>query len=176
MTGDRRQHLLEQLADHMLAHGLGGTSLRPVAAALGTSDRMLLYYFTTKAELIAATLQTVAQRLELRLNALAGAAPRPAGQLARELPQLMMGEELWPYMRLWLEIAARAAAGDATCRAVGEAIAGGFLDWVGARIETTDDKRAQQAALLAQLIDGALLFHAVGMSDLLAQAQGQPAR
>ncbi len=169
MTGDRRQILLEQLADHMLAHGLGGTSLRPVAAALGTSDRMLLYYFSTKAELVAATLETVAARLQRVLEEHTAGAPRPAGQLARELPALMTGEALWPYMRLWLEIAARAAAGDATCRTVGEAIGRGFLDWIGARIETTDDKRAQQAALLAQLIDGAMLFHAVGMSDVLAQ-------
>ena len=38
---DRRALLLGKLADHVLAHGLSASSLRPLAKAAGTSDRML---------------------------------------------------------------------------------------------------------------------------------------
>ena len=40
----------------MLARGLIGLSLRPLAAELGTSDRMLLYHFESKDDLVAAVL------------------------------------------------------------------------------------------------------------------------
>ncbi len=39
---ERREQLAEQATDYVLEHGLLGLSLRPLAAALGTSDRMLL--------------------------------------------------------------------------------------------------------------------------------------
>ena len=39
----RREELLDQVTDHVLEHGLIGFTLRPVAAAIGTSDRMLIY-------------------------------------------------------------------------------------------------------------------------------------
>src|SRR4051794_29641819 len=44
-TTPRRDQLLDRVTDHVLEHGLIGLTLRPVAAALGTSDRMLLYHF-----------------------------------------------------------------------------------------------------------------------------------
>jgi AcrR family transcriptional regulator len=48
----RRDELLESAADYVLQHGLIGMSLRPLAAALGTSDRMLLYHFTSRDQLV----------------------------------------------------------------------------------------------------------------------------
>jgi AcrR family transcriptional regulator len=50
----QRQVVTERLAGHLLATGLARTSVRQMAAAAGVSDRMLLYYFKDKAEVIAA--------------------------------------------------------------------------------------------------------------------------
>ena len=50
---DRRAELLAAATGWVLENGLGGLSLRPLAAALDTSDRMLLYYFTSKDKLVA---------------------------------------------------------------------------------------------------------------------------
>ena len=52
----KRDELTEAATDYVLEHGLIGLSLRPLAAALGTSDRMLIYHFGSKDELIAAVL------------------------------------------------------------------------------------------------------------------------
>ena len=41
----RREELAEAATDYAIEHGLIGLSLRPLAVALGTSDRMLLYHF-----------------------------------------------------------------------------------------------------------------------------------
>jgi len=53
----RRDELAEGACDYVLERGLIGLSLRPLAAALGTSDRMLLYHFGTREALIAEVLR-----------------------------------------------------------------------------------------------------------------------
>ena len=58
----RRAEWTEAATDHVLEHGLIGLSLRPLAADLGTSDRMLLYHFGSKDELVAAVLRTANAR------------------------------------------------------------------------------------------------------------------
>lgn len=60
--GERRRQLAEAATDHVLEHGLIGLSLRPLAAALGTSDRMLLYHFSGKDDLVATVLHTSNER------------------------------------------------------------------------------------------------------------------
>jgi AcrR family transcriptional regulator len=48
----RRAATLARAAEYVLEHGLAGLSLRPLAIALGTSPRMLLYDFGTKERLV----------------------------------------------------------------------------------------------------------------------------
>ena len=49
----RRDEVAQAATDYVLEHGLVGLSLRPLAAELGTSDRMLLYHFASKDDLVA---------------------------------------------------------------------------------------------------------------------------
>lgn len=58
----RREDLLAQATDYVLDHGLIGLSLRPLAAGLGTSDRMLVYHFGTKDALVVALIEEIAER------------------------------------------------------------------------------------------------------------------
>lgn len=69
----RREHLAESAADYVLAHGLVGLSLRPLAADLGTSDRMLLYHFAGKDDLVATVLRVGNDRSVARVRALPAA-------------------------------------------------------------------------------------------------------
>ena len=46
--------LLDQVVDHFVAEGMGDLSLRKIAAAIGTSHRMLLYHFGSREGLLAA--------------------------------------------------------------------------------------------------------------------------
>lgn len=170
MAQDRRQVMLDQLTDHVLTHGLVDTGLRTFAAAIGTSDRMLIYYFTDKASLMAALMEHVAIRLTTELDGVASGEPRAAAQLARELPALATNDQFWPYMRFWLAVAAQAASGDMVCRTVGESIGRGFLSWIADRLAGDPAKHPQQSALLMQLVEGAILLNAIGLGDVVAQA------
>lgn len=59
---NRKARLLEAITDHVLAHGLNDLSLRPLAGALGTSARMLIYYFGSKERLIVQALESARAR------------------------------------------------------------------------------------------------------------------
>lgn len=66
----RRAELAEAATDYALAHGLIDLSLRPLAAELGTSDRMLLYHFDSKDDLVATVLRTSSDRSVAEIRAL----------------------------------------------------------------------------------------------------------
>ena len=70
----RRAALAEGATDYALEHGLIGLSLRPLAAAIGTSDRMLLYHFSDKDDLVATVLRVSTDRSVEEIRALPPAA------------------------------------------------------------------------------------------------------
>jgi len=162
----RRQAALERMADYLLREGLGGASLRSLAAAAETSDRMLLYYFADKDELLTATLGEVAARLTRVLDA-AGASPRPFPTLLAELWAAFRSPALQPYMRLWIELAARAGRGEEPYLGVAGRIADGFLAWAARRLQVEQEAdRIPYAALLLATVDGLALLDAVGRGAL----------
>lgn len=65
----RKQETLGRAAEYVLDHGLAGLSLRPLAEALHTSPRMLLYDFGNKDELVNAILAEIRRREERLLDA-----------------------------------------------------------------------------------------------------------
>ncbi len=50
----RPEELLQAITVYVVKHGLSDLSLRPLAKAVGSSPRVLLYYFGSKEELVAA--------------------------------------------------------------------------------------------------------------------------
>ena len=66
----RRAELLARCTDQVLADGLIGLSLRPLAAAVGTSDRMLIYHFGSRDGLVAAVIDESTERSVAYLGSL----------------------------------------------------------------------------------------------------------
>ena len=160
----RREAAIERMADHLLEHGLPGGSLRPLAAAAGTSDRMLLYYFRDKDEVLAATLERVAARLTAMLDAALPPGTRlPYAALLAAVWAAVGSPALRPYMRLWLELAAVAARGVLPGGEIATAIMQGFADWVSDHLEPAP---GASPALLLATIEGMLFLDAVGRRDL----------
>lgn len=166
---ERRDAIIDALADHVLAHGLAGSSLRPLAAAAGLSDRMLLYHFRDKAEAMNAAAERIAAQLTARLTAEMGGR-MTFEPLRIKLATALMADDVWPYMKLWLEIASGAARGDAFCQQVGSHLGEGFLAWGAAQLDCPEEDRARQAALLLASIDGLFVLKAVGMDAVVKDA------
>jgi len=58
----RRAKLLDQIIEYIMRQGLAGLSLRPLAAAINESPRMLLYFFGSKERLITEALTQICVR------------------------------------------------------------------------------------------------------------------
>ena len=168
---DRRAALLDPVCAHLLAHGIGGSSLRDLAAAAGTSDRMLLYYFRDRSDLMSAAMGRLAEILRQRLDAARAPALLPEPALRARLVAMALDDGVWPFMQVWLEIAAKGARGDPLFRETGERIGRGFLEWIAAQSDApTGPARAAVAARLLPVLDGLILLKAVGLAGSCAAA------
>lgn len=103
----RQEELLENAYSYVLEHGLTDVSLRPLAAAIGSSPRVLLFLFGSKDGLVRALL-TRARSDELRFietarAASAGARPDSLTALARVTWEWLGSERHWPLLKLWAE-------------------------------------------------------------------------
>jgi len=159
----RREAVLDPLADHVLRHGLDGANLRSLARAAGTSDRMLLYYFEDKADLLRAVLEHVADRLERDLGATAPGPPRTPEALLAEVWAAARAPALRPYLDLFVELAAKAGREGGVYRDVAGRVADRFQTWLVARLVVEEGARADACAFrLLATLDGLVLLQAAG--------------
>ncbi len=105
------ERLLDLVAAYCLDHGVADLTLRGVARAVGSNNRMLLYYFGSKEAMISAALQQAAQRFPQLLNAF-----ELLEQPSRTLPERL--DDTWkaisadvnlPFIRLFFEVFGLAA-------------------------------------------------------------------
>src|SRR5689334_15962916 len=105
MAGQRREELLELAYAYVRSHGIAELSLRPLAASIGSSPRVLLFLFGSKDGLVRALLDRArADELAL-LRELPSAAGLPAASWA--VWGWLSDEAHRPLLRLWLEAYAR---------------------------------------------------------------------
>ena len=164
----RQTELLERAYRHALEHGLADLSLRPLAAAIGSSPRVLLYLFGSKDGLVRALLARArAEELALldRAHEPTGGDPDGLAVVAERLWSWLASENHRPLLTLWVEAYARSLV-DPDGPWAGFA-RGTVEDWLavlaGAQPNTDTDSvtaRAQHTLVLA-VLRGALL-------DLLA--------
>jgi AcrR family transcriptional regulator len=107
--GERRDRLAEGATDYVLDHGLIGLSLRPLATALGTSDRMLLYHFSDKDDLVATVLRISNERSVQALRAMAPSTDLRHAVL--DLWHVFSAPELSRCQRLYVEACALGVLG-----------------------------------------------------------------
>ncbi|CAN5276539.1 TetR/AcrR family transcriptional regulator [soil metagenome] len=173
---DRREAAIELMADHLLRTGLAGARLRPLAAAAGTSDRMLLYYFEDRDALLAAVLERIAVRLTKRLDdALPADARRAPEALLTAVWSGLSSDQMQAFMHIWLDLAAAASRGAQPHTRIDGAIADGFLQWVTAHLEPQSDEPGAAAALLSS-VEGLLLLKALGRPQIAQDAFEHMAR
>lgn len=161
-TDRKRAELADGAADYLLAQGVGVASLRNLATALGTSDRMLLHYFATKDELVAAALERVVARLQALL---AGPLdqPLPFAVVVQHLAAQARRPELMPYFRIWTQFAAASAPVAPEVMAPLERIAGTTRVWLAAAIDDPEPQRRNELAALAMaIVDGFAVLDALG--------------
>jgi len=157
---DRRAQVTEKIAQHILQEGLAKTSLRQLAAAADLSDRMLLYYFTDKADVMSSALAFLAQGMKSALNVIVSEDQELSpSAFFEKIADLINSPMFGPFMALWIEISAAAVRGEEPYKQVSHEIAMDFLGWIEDRIIVEKEQdRKSQAAMLLSMIDGLVLL------------------
>jgi AcrR family transcriptional regulator len=109
--GDPKQQLLERALGYLAEHGIGDISLRELAAALGTSHRMLIYHFGSKEGLFVAIVQEAENRQRRLLASSFGTGSPDLADLARRFWRQLRSPELAPLIRLFFELYVQALQG-----------------------------------------------------------------
>ncbi len=108
---DPRTELLDRIVSDVAANGLGDRSLRDIAAAVGSSHRMVLYHFGSRAGLVAAIVTSVeAAQRDMLVELAADAEDARALMLA--LWSRVSSPELRPFVRLFFEAVATTVGTD----------------------------------------------------------------
>jgi AcrR family transcriptional regulator len=101
---DSRQRLLDAAIAYTAAHGISDLSLRSLAAALGTSHRMLIFHFGSKEGLWVEIARTVDRRQREQLGGFPPAPGQGLGESMRAAWRHFSAPELWPFERLFFEL------------------------------------------------------------------------
>jgi AcrR family transcriptional regulator len=121
--------------DHIQRHGVGDFSLREVAAAIGTSHRMLIYHFGSREGLLVAVVQAVEQAQRAFLADLLQDTTLERADAMRSMWHRLADPSLWPNERLFYELYVQALHGRPGTQ--------GFLDdvvdaWVEPLVDLAD--------------------------------------
>ncbi|MEM1196520.1 MAG: TetR/AcrR family transcriptional regulator [Pseudomonadota bacterium] len=158
-----RETLLPKLAAHVLEHGLGGASLRPLAKAAGTSDRMLIYHFGDKETLVRDLLDYIAGVYSTALDmALGGDRPKTRQEAFARILAQGRQPAMQPFMVLWWEIVAGSARGLPGYAEAAEAMITKQLDWFEAQLPEGDPDPKGGSRYLLTLLEGTLMLGTVG--------------
>jgi AcrR family transcriptional regulator len=106
-----RATLLEGAIDYVAHNGITDLSLRQLAAALGTSHRMLIHHFGSKEGLWVAIVREVERRQRAILADLVPSPDVPVDQAMRAWWRHISDPSLWPNERLFYELYGQAIQG-----------------------------------------------------------------
>jgi AcrR family transcriptional regulator len=108
---DARQQLLDRAIEHVAQAGFSDLSLRSLAAALGTSHRMLIHYFGSKERLWVEIVRAVEQRQRDTLAEILPDPDEPLADAMRTWWKHISDPSLWPNERLFFEVYGQALQG-----------------------------------------------------------------
>ena len=146
----RRDAVLEGIVDHFLEHGLGNASLRALAAAVGTSDRMLLYYFSNKDELMLEVFSRVVERQAVLLDKILPEGRQPFEVLLARMWEILKAPDYAPYMRIWYDALGHASQGEDLYRNLTGRVLDLWFEWFEPHSAAPlKDRRAEIAAVIA---------------------------
>lgn len=154
---ERREELIEKSLEYFLENGAAGLSLRPLAAAIGTSARLLIYHFGSKDGLIAAVMEELRARLQQSFSNLLTTSR--GGRRRSPLQAFwswMIQEENVRFLRLLFEVQVLALRNPSRYAHDLEGTSTSWLKLIESALPPSRDQRAM-ATLCVAVVDGLLM-------------------
>ncbi len=161
----KKQAHIESMKHYILENGLTKASLRNLAKASGTSDRMLLHYFQDKEDLMTEVLQAITQDLIDLLKA-NQTEPLPLNVLVPHLGKMLKEPAVKPYLRLWLELMAEASKKEEPYYSAARKIAASFKAFYReVLLVEKEESKEKLDALALVMVEGLVLMDALDFDE-----------
>jgi AcrR family transcriptional regulator len=162
-----RDRLLAATIAYVAEHGVADLSLRGLAAAIGTSHRMLIYHFGSKEELLIAVIRAVEEQ---QRQVFAGLEIDPSlspADTLRRMWQHVSDPSLWQNERLFFEMYGQALQGRTHTAEFLDDIVESWLEPVAAlrREQGVPPKAARAQARLGLAVSRGLLLDLLATGD-----------
>jgi len=155
----RRAALVTRITALFLAWGLAEVPLRELARELDTSDRMLLYYFKDKTELVTAALSELAANLRQALQSTLPSGRVPPAELLQQITKVLSSRPIKPYMNVWADLVAHGTRDEEPYRTFVSASAAGWLERIEARLDLPGGAgRRRVAAVILTIAEGSRML------------------
>ena len=162
-----RTDLLERIAGYVLGHGVADLSLRPMASAVGSSARMLLYHFGSKENIIASVLEHVRARQMRILESLRRGGATTPQAVCEAAFAYMLESDVFPAIRLFFETYALALRDPERFPGFFDGAVHGWLDFLAAPLveDGADREDAMALATLTLAIYRGLMLDFAATTD-----------
>jgi AcrR family transcriptional regulator len=167
-----RDDILTVALEFVREQGLSQLSFGRVAGRLGISDRMVVYYFPTKDDLVTAVMTALAGELQEALGAAFHTPAADARAIAGAAWPVLARPELDAVFALFFEANGLAAAGREPYRAICTAIVEAWIAWLLPHLTGTPQHRRAEAEAALALVDGLLLVRQIAGPDAADRAAG----
>jgi AcrR family transcriptional regulator len=168
--GDARERLLDRVVDFVAERGVTDLSLRELAAAIGSSHRMLLHHFGSREGLLVAVIETVEARQREQLAEFVPAADEDPVAAAKRWWRHISDPSLWPLERLFFEIYGQALQDRPGARELLDGIVDSWVEPAAALYEAQgfDRERARNRARLGVAVTRGMLLDLLATGDVAA--------
>ena len=158
-----KEKLLEAVVDVAMATGIADKSLRAIAAAAGTSHRMLIHHFGSRDRLLVEVIRAVEARERLLAAAMTGT-PEEAGQ---RLWEHLRSPQLAAQERLFFEVYGQALQGRKWAKPLLERVVEDWIAPVAAAFEAAGTTKATSriAARISVAVTRGLLLDALAKGE-----------
>lgn len=159
-----RDDMVAAVANLTMRDGVSKLTFRNVAEELGTSDRMVVYYFPAKEDLVLAAVASLSSRMQSLLEEAFGNDRRSPDELIERAWPILKKKSADRIFQVFLELVGLSVSGIDPYDRITRNILNEWADWLGERVDAPSrpERRLLALGVIAR-VDGLLLLrHGLG--------------
>lgn len=160
-----KEQILEGALSAALEGGVSQLTFGRLAKQLGISDRVIVYYFPSKDDLVSEVLMALGSELQRALAPIFVRKVSDHAQMLRTAWPIVARDDLARTFALFFEASGLAASGSEPYRTLVPRLVEGWIEWAASFIDGAASHRRREAAATIAVLDGLLLLRQLAGAD-----------